>query len=82
MPEKIITVNRKARHEYMILETFEAGIELTGTEVKSLRAGKSNLQDRIPNYCCIICIYPLTPRATDSTMSPSAYGACSCTGRK
>jgi len=45
MPEKVITVNRKARHEYMIIETFEAGIELTGTEVKSLRAGKTNLQD-------------------------------------
>ena len=45
MVEKIITVNRKARHEYHILETFEAGIELSGTEVKSLRAGKANLQD-------------------------------------
>ena len=45
MPEKIITVNRKARHEYHVIETFEAGIELTGTEVKSLRAGKTNLQD-------------------------------------
>ncbi len=43
--EKIITVNRKARHEYQILETFEAGIALAGTEVKSLRAGKANLQD-------------------------------------
>ncbi|WP_018084500.1 SsrA-binding protein SmpB [Desulfurispora thermophila] len=37
--------NRKARHEYHILETYEAGIELKGTEVKSLRAGKANLQD-------------------------------------
>ncbi|MFZ5645962.1 MAG: SsrA-binding protein SmpB [Bacillota bacterium] len=45
MAEKVITMNRKARHEYHILETFEAGIELTGTEVKSLRAGKANLQD-------------------------------------
>jgi SsrA-binding protein len=45
MPEKVITVNRKARHEYHILESFEAGIELTGTEVKSLRAGKANIQD-------------------------------------
>lgn len=45
MPEKTITVNRKARHEYHIEETFEAGIELTGTEVKSLRAGRANLQD-------------------------------------
>jgi len=45
MPEKVITVNRKARHEYSIIETFETGIELTGTEVKSLRAGKASLQD-------------------------------------
>ncbi|MCL6612593.1 MAG: SsrA-binding protein SmpB [Peptococcaceae bacterium] len=45
MPEKTVTVNRRARHEYHIIETFEAGIELKGTEVKSLRAGKANLQD-------------------------------------
>lgn len=42
---KNITVNRKARHEYTILQTFEAGIVLRGTEVKSLRAGKANLVD-------------------------------------
>ena len=42
---KIICENRKARHEYSFLELFEAGIELQGTEVKSLRCGKSNLQD-------------------------------------
>ncbi len=48
MPEagrKIITVNRKARHDYFVLETYEAGIELFGTEVKSLRAGTVNLKD-------------------------------------
>ncbi len=43
--EKNITVNRKARHEYAIVQTFEAGIALVGTEVKSLRAGKVNLVD-------------------------------------
>ena len=42
---KIIAENRKARHEYFILDTYEAGIALTGTEVKSLRAGKCNLKD-------------------------------------
>lgn len=42
---KNITVNRKARHNYFIEETFEVGIVLTGTEVKSLRLGKGNLQD-------------------------------------
>jgi SsrA-binding protein len=43
--EKNITVNRKARHEYSIIQTYEAGIVLTGTEVKSLRDGKANLVD-------------------------------------
>jgi len=44
-PVKIITENRKARHDYHILETCEAGIELRGTEVKSVRAGNVNLKD-------------------------------------
>lgn len=43
--EKVAASNRKARHEYFILDTFEAGIALRGTEVKSLRQGKGNLQD-------------------------------------
>jgi len=43
--EKNITVNRKARHEYSILQTIEAGIVLVGTEVKALRQGKANLVD-------------------------------------
>jgi SsrA-binding protein len=42
---KIIAQNRKARHDYSILETFEAGIALTGTEVKSLRLGRASLVD-------------------------------------
>jgi SsrA-binding protein len=43
--EKNITTNRKARHEYAIMDVYEAGIVLKGTEVKSLRAGKANLID-------------------------------------
>ncbi|MFM7580844.1 MAG: SsrA-binding protein SmpB, partial [Microcystaceae cyanobacterium] len=42
---KLISDNRQARHLYEILETYEAGIELKGTEVKSIRAGKANLRD-------------------------------------
>ena len=42
---KIVAQNRKARHDYFIEETFEAGIELKGTEVKSIRMGKCNLKD-------------------------------------
>jgi len=40
-----ITVNRAARHEYFILETYEAGIELYGTEIKSIRNGSVNLKE-------------------------------------
>ncbi|MFH1784181.1 MAG: SsrA-binding protein SmpB [bacterium] len=43
--KKTITQNRKARHDYFIIETFEAGIALTGPEVKSLRNGRANLTD-------------------------------------
>ncbi|HEU4787200.1 MAG TPA: SsrA-binding protein SmpB [Gemmatimonadaceae bacterium] len=42
---KSIARNRRARHDYLILETFEAGLVLTGTEVKSLREGKANISD-------------------------------------
>lgn len=43
--EKLVVENRRARHDYHILERFEAGIELRGTEVKSLRDGKMTLKD-------------------------------------
>ncbi len=43
--EKNITVNRKAQHEYFILQTYEAGIVLVGTEVKALRQNRANLVD-------------------------------------
>ena len=42
---KVVCENRKARHDYFIHETFEAGLALVGTEVKSLRMGKANLKD-------------------------------------
>lgn len=45
MAVKQVAANRKARHEYQVLETFEAGIELTGTEVKSIRQGNVNLKE-------------------------------------
>lgn len=41
--EKVVATNRRARHEYIVLETYEAGIVLTGTEVKSLRQGNATL---------------------------------------
>ncbi|MCC8076657.1 MAG: SsrA-binding protein SmpB [Clostridiales bacterium] len=42
---KVVASNRKAYHDYYILEKYEAGIELAGTEVKSIRAGRVNLKD-------------------------------------
>lgn len=42
---KLIAKNRRARFDYHVLESYEAGLELVGTEVKSLRAGKANLSD-------------------------------------
>ena len=42
---KIIAVNRKARHDYDILETIEGGLVLTGTEIKSIRNGRANIRD-------------------------------------
>ena len=48
---KLIAQNKKARHDYFVDETYEAGIELFGTEVKSLRQGSVNLKD---SYCRII----------------------------
>ena len=47
---KIIATNRKARHDYFVEDTYEAGIELFGTEVKSLRQGTVNLKDA---YCTV-----------------------------
>ena len=47
---KQVAANRKAFHDYFVLERYEAGIELAGTEVKSIRAGTLNLKD---SYCII-----------------------------
>lgn len=48
--EKTLATNRKARHDYFIEKTYETGIALKGTEVKSIRAGKANLKE---SYCVI-----------------------------
>ncbi len=47
---KLIAPNKKARHDYFVMESYEAGIELFGTEVKSIRRGQVNLKD---SYCFI-----------------------------
>ena len=48
--KQIVAQNKKARHDYFVLETYEAGIELFGTEVKSIRKGRVNLKD---SWCSI-----------------------------
>lgn len=48
--QKIVASNRKARHQYHVQETFETGIVLQGTEVKSLRAGKANLKESYATF--------------------------------
>lgn len=50
-PTKTVAQNKKALHDYFVLESYEAGIELCGTEVKSVRAGKVNLKDA---WCSIV----------------------------
>ncbi len=49
--QKTVAQNKKAYHDYFVLETYEAGIELFGTEVKSVRAGKLNLKE---SWCNIV----------------------------
>ena len=45
MSEKVIATNRKARHDYFLLETFEAGLVLQGSEIKSIRAGQISIKE-------------------------------------
>jgi len=49
--KKVVSTNRRAWHEYFIEETYEAGLVLVGTEVKSVRQGRANLQDA---YCRVL----------------------------
>lgn len=61
---KTLAENRKARHDYFIEEVYEAGIELVGTEVKSIRGGKANLKDsyaEIRNNEIFVCNMHISP---------------------
>lgn len=67
---KVIATNRRAQAQYEILETIEAGIVLTGPEVKSLRTGKVNLQDgfaRIENEQALLMNVHISPYSMGST---------------
>src|SRR5207249_10541434 len=83
--DRTIATNRRARHEYHILETVEAGLVLRGTEVKSLRAGGVNLRTRTRRSAaaragCSAATSPPTAMAPTPTTSPSATASCCCTG--
>jgi len=64
MVDNTVATNRRARHDYTVLESFEVGIELKGTEVKSLRAHKASLTEsyaRIDNGELFLCDMHITP---------------------
>ena len=81
---KTIAQNKKAYHDYFVEETLEAGIELCGTEVKSLRQGRCNLKDA---WCSVVdgempAISARMSRATSLTATPCGCAVCSCTSAR
>jgi hypothetical protein len=79
--------NRMASHNYFILERFEAGVALRGTEVKSIREGKANLKDsygliKDGEAFLLNCISVLTPTAISPTTTPRAPASCCCTAKR
>ena len=85
-PERrLIASNKKARHEYTVLRTYEAGIVLVGTEVKSLREGRASLVDAFAHERDgEILLYglhiPEYTYGTGPTTRPAATASCCCTG--
>ena len=81
---KTITTNKKAFHEYFVLESFECGIELSGTEIKSIRQGGANLKDAwcsVENGEMIIKQMHISPYNTAiySIKTPQGTGVFFCT---
>ena len=85
---KVIAQNKKAHHDYFIEETYEAGIVLKGTEIKSIRNGRVNLKDahaRIDKNGEVQLVnmhIAEYTRGTALTMTRRERGNCSYTGRK
>ena len=83
----VVAQNRKARHNYFIEETFEAGLALTGTEVKSLRGGRSTIAESYVTEeggeaWLVNANIPNTPRATASITSRAGRASCCCTASR
>ena len=83
---KLIAENRKARHEYFIEETYECGISLVGTEVKSIRGGKVNLKDsyaQIINDEVFVIGMHISPYEQGNIFKThSGTGSCFCISMK
>ena len=82
---KIFAQNRKARHDFSMEETYEAGIQLTGPEVKSIREGRANLQESyvwVRDGEVFLLGAHVSPyeNAREREQLPPASGSCSCTG--
>src|SRR5674476_556841 len=81
---KVVASNRKARHDFHIEDVFEAGIVLTGTEVKALRAGRASLTAGFATIAgggagSRTCTSPSTPRGPGRITHPGASASCCCT---
>ena len=72
---KIVAKNQKAYHEYFIEEKFETGIELSGTEVKSIRLGNLSLKEAWCQIKAKCTLHP-TSRVIFSTKTPCVRGGC------
>ena len=86
-PKKLIANNKKVYHDYFLLEKYEAGISLAGTEVKSLRMGKGSIKEsfiRIENgeIICMACISHHMRREISSTRIHSDLKSFYSTRRK
>lgn len=82
---KIAAQNRKAFHDYFVEDRYEAGIELKGTEVKSIRAGTLNLKDSyviVKNGEANVLSFRPTTRAISSTMTPTGPKSSFCTSAR
>ena len=85
--QRIVADNRKAFHDFHVLDTFEAGIVLLGTEIKAIREGRVNLRDsyaRLENGeagCSTSTSAPTATPATRTTRSAGS-GSCCCTSTK
>ena len=86
---RVLAHNRRAHHDYHVLETLEAGLQLAGTEVKSARDGKVQLKDSFVELrdgeAWLVRAHigpPLHPRQSARTTSPNGRASCSSSGAR